>query len=166
MKILLILLISLLHLNAKEIQEGDKAINFRLKTIDGKKRYSLNQFKGEVVLLNLWGSWCKGCKKEMPSFYRLQKEYDGKKFRILAVNIDKKIRNIHKFLRKIEKKTNIKTPFLVLQDRTQIVPKKYHVYAMPSSYLIDKEGIIRLIIIGSLNETEVNQLKIEINKLL
>ena len=166
MKIIFILLITFFNLSAIEIKEGDKAINFTLKTVDGKKEYSLNQFKGEVILLNLWGSWCRGCKKEMPAFYRLQKDYEGKNFRILAINIDKKVRNIKKFLRKIERKTHIKTPFIVLKDRKQTVPKQYNVYAMPTSYLIDKKGTIRLILTGSLNDEEVNELKIEIDKLL
>ena len=165
-KILLILLLSVISINAKAIQENDKAINFRLKTIDGKKRHSLKQFKGRVVLLNLWGSWCRGCKKEMPAFYRLQKEYNRKKFRVLAVSIDRKKRTARKFLRRIERKTHMKTPFIVLHDPRKSVARKYGAQGMPSTYLIDKKGIVRLAIIGSLNDEDMKELKLEIDKLL
>ena len=165
-KILLILAISVIGLTAQSIKEGDKAPNFVLKTVKGKKRHSLRQFKGRVVLLNLWGSWCRGCKKEMPAFYRLQKAYSKRKFRVLALSIDRKKRTARRFLKRIDKKAHMKTPFIVLHDPKKSVPKKYGAKGMPSTYLIDKKGIVRLAIIGSLTDDEIELLKVEINKLM
>ena len=165
-KILLILLLLESFIYCDGIVEGKKILDFRLKSINGQKYYTIRDFEGEVVFLNLWGSWCRGCKKEMPEFFRLQKEYEDKKFKIVTVNIDGKKRNIRKFLRKIEKKTDIKTPFLVLYDMHKNVARRYKVRAMPSSYLIDKNGIVRLIVIGSLYEDDIKELKKEIDKLL
>lgn len=161
-KLFVLLLLSLsLHAG---ISEGDKAPNFSLKTLDGKKTYTMQSLKGNVVLLNLWASWCKGCKKEMPEFFKLQKS-DKKGFKILTVNVDNKAGKAEKFLSLVERKTGIKTPFISLYDSQKSVAKAYKCEALPSSYLIDKNGIIRDVIIGSLNADDIKQLKIEINKL-
>jgi len=163
MKILLLFLTLGLHLYAG-ISEGDKAPNFTLKTLDGKKIYSMKNFKGEVVLLNLWASWCKGCKKEMPEFVALQKSYK-KGFKLVTVNLDDSPEKAEKFLASVEKKTGMKIPFISLYDPKKSLAKAYQCSAMPSSYLIDKQGKIRNIIVGSLNADEIEQLKLEINKL-
>ncbi len=163
MKTLLLFLTLGLHLYAG-ISEGDKAPDFTLKTLEGTKTYTMQNFKGEVVLLNLWASWCKGCKKEMPEFFELQKSYK-KSFKIVTVSVDDKASKSQKFLQSVEKKTGIKTPFISLHDSDKSVAKAYQAVAMPSSYLIDKKGIIRLIIVGSLNSEDIEQLKLEINKL-
>jgi len=146
------------------ISEGDPAVDFNLHTLDGKKSYSMKSFKGQVVLLNLWASWCKGCKKEMPEFFDLQKSYKNG-FKIVAVSIDDKAQKSVDFLQSVEKKKKMKTPFTVLHDPNKSLPKAYHAAGMPASYLIDKEGVVRLMIIGSLNESEIEQLKLEIDKL-
>lgn len=163
MKTLLLFLALGLHLYAG-ISEGDKAPNFTLKTLDGKKSHSLHSLKGNVVLVNLWASWCKGCKKEMPEFFELQKSYK-KGFKIVTVSVDDTAVKSQNFLHSVEKKTGIKTPFITLHDTKKSVAKAYQCAAMPSSYLIDKKGIIKQIIVGSLNADDIKQLKTEINKL-
>ena len=163
MKTLLLFLTLSLHLYAG-VSEGDKAPNFILKTLDGSKPYSMKSFKGQVVLLNLWASWCKGCKKEMPKFFELQKSYK-KGFKIVTVSVDDTATKSQKFLNSVEKKTGIKTPFITLHDAKKSVAKSYQCAAMPSSYLIDKKGVIKQIIVGSLNADDIKQLKTEINKL-
>jgi len=146
------------------VSEGDKAIDFNLKALNGTKTYSMKNFKGKVVLLNLWASWCKGCKKEMPEFFHLQKSM-GSSFKIVAVNVDSSSSKGLKFLKSIEAKTGIKTPFVSLKDPSKSLAKAYKCSAMPSSYLIDKKGIIRAVIIGSLNSSDISKLKKEIRKL-
>jgi len=163
MKTLLLFLALGLTLNAG-ISEGDKAPNFTLKTLDGKNSHTLESLKGDVVLVNLWASWCKGCKKEMPEFFELQKSYK-KGFKIVTVSVDDTATKSQKFLNSVEKKTGIKTPFITLHDAKKSVAKSYHCAAMPSSYLIDKHGVIKQIIVGSLDANDIKQLKVEINKL-
>ena len=145
------------------VSEGDKALGFNLKSLNGKS-YSMNSFKGKVVLLNLWASWCSGCKKEMPEFYKLQKSM-GRNFKIVAVSIDKNSADAKSFLASVNKKTHMKTPFVVLHNPSKSLAKEYKAQAMPSSYLIDKKGIIRAVIVGSLNHNDIVQLKAEIRKL-
>ena len=149
---------------AAGVVEGDKAIDFSLKSLDGNKNYTMNDFKGEVVLLNLWASWCSGCKEEMPEFFHLQQEYK-KGFKIVAVSIDSDIGNSEKFLASVEDDLKIKRPFVVLHDSDKKLPKAYRCIGMPSSYLIDKEGVIRKIIVGSLNSEDIEALKHDIDAL-
>jgi peroxiredoxin len=163
MKTLLIFLVLGLNLYAG-ISEGDKAPNFTLKTLDGKKFYSMNNLKGKVVLVNLWASWCKGCKKEMPEFFELQKSYK-KDFQLLTINLDDKPKKAQIFLKSVENKIGMKTPFISLYDPSKAVAKAYQCSAMPSSYLIDKHGKIQSIIVGSLDANDIAQLKLDINKL-
>ncbi len=163
MKTLLLLLALGLNLYAG-ISEGDNAPNFTLKTLDGKKSHTLQSLKGHVVLVNLWASWCKGCKKEMPKFVGLQKSYN-KGFKLVTVNLDDDPKKAKKFLQSVAKKTGHKIPFITLANPTKSVAKAYKCAAMPSSYLIDKNGVIKQIIVGSLNADDIEALKKEINQL-
>jgi thiol-disulfide isomerase/thioredoxin len=146
------------------VREGDQAVKFDLKSLDQSKSYKMQDFAGDVVLLNLWGSWCSGCKKEMPEFFKLQKEY-ANGFKIVAVSIDNDAAASEKFLNSLEDELGYKTPFLTLHDPKKLLPKAYGAVAMPSSYLIDKNGVVRAVIVGSLSGDDIEELKQEINKL-
>lgn len=163
MKKITILMALVLSLYAG-VSEGDKAVNFNLKTLDGSKSYKLSDFKGEVVLLNLWASWCGGCKKEMPEFFELQKHYKSG-FKIITVSVDKKASKSQDFLNSVEEKVGYKTPFVSLYDPKKTLPKAYGAAGMPSSYLIDKKGVVRAVMVGSLSSDDIEELKHKINKL-
>jgi len=158
---LILLLTSALFSGA---QVGDKAPNFKLNTLNHKTSVQLSSLRGQTVLLNLWASWCKGCKKEMPEFFKLQKSYK-KGFKIVTVSVDDEASKSQKFLHSVEKKVGYKTPFITLHDTKKNVAKAYQCSAMPSSYLIDKNGVIRNIIIGSMDDADIQALKQEINHL-
>lgn len=146
------------------VGEGEKAVAFNLKTLDGSSSYKMSDFKGEVVLLNLWASWCRGCKKEMPEFFELQKEYKSG-FKIVTVSVDKDLSKSKKFLNSVEKKVGYKTPFVSLYDGKKTLARAYGAMAMPSSYLIDKKGVVRAVIVGSLNSDDIQELKKQIDSL-
>jgi len=146
------------------VGEGDQAPDFTLSSLDGTSTDSLKAHRGEVVLLNLWASWCKGCKKEMPEFVALQKSYK-KGFKLITVNLDNSPPKAQKFLHHIENKTGSKIPFVTLIDPTKRVAKAYQCAALPSSYLIDKNGMIKQVTIGSLDTDDIQLLKKEINAL-
>ena len=161
-KILLLALLSIgLHAS---MHAGDKAQGFTLPSIVNDTSHTLSEFKGEVVLLNLWASWCKGCKKEMPLFFDLKKA-NPKGFEIVTVSVDDNPKNASHFLAHIAKNKGFSIPFVALHDTDKKVAKAYGCTAMPSSYLIDKHGVIREIIIGSLNAQEMKALQTEINRL-
>ena len=164
MKKIVLLITLVFNLYASGISEGDKACEFNLETLDKSKSFKMSDFKGEVVLLNLWASWCRGCKKEMPEFFELQREYKNG-FKIVTVSIDKKSSKSKEFLKDVEKSLGYKTPFVCLYDAKKILPKAYGAVAMPSSYLIDKKGIVKSVIVGSLDSDDIQKLKLEIDKL-
>ena len=146
------------------VKIGQPVPDFSLPDIFTGKTYTMKDFKGKIVLLNLWASWCTGCKAEMPEFYRLQKELEGKDFIIVAISIDSNKEKAIRFLKKVEKKTGIKTPFIVLWDRNKTLAKIYKPRGMPSSYLIDKDGRLIKIFIGSFTERNIGILKSAIEK--
>ncbi len=117
---------------------GSKAINFTLKTFQGKP-VTLSKLRGKVVLLDFWASWCDPCREEMPFLDILQKKYGPRGFTVLAVNIDNSSKNALAFLQQY----NIKLPSL--WDKKKKVVSAYDVQAMPTTLIIDQRGWVRFI---------------------
>ncbi len=162
----LTLLIALTVYSFAGVRVGQQAPDFNLPDIFSGKTYTMKDFKGKVVLLNLWASWCTGCQAEMPEFYKLQKELQGKDFIIVAVSVDNNKEKAVKFLKEVEKRTGIKTPFVVLWDEKKGLAKIYRPRGMPSSYLIDKNGKLKKIFIGSFTSENIGMLKSAIKNAL
>lgn len=104
-----------------------------LKDMRGVRR-KLADYKGKIVLVSFWASWCPPCIKEMPSMNRLYAHLDKKKFEILAVNVGEKKAEIKKFLRQH------KVDFPVLLDTEKKAYLDWKVYVVPTNFLIDKNG--------------------------
>ena len=136
-----------------ELELNSKAIDFSLPDIRGKN-YSLSQFKGKVVLLNFWATWCPPCRLEIPILNKIYKEYKKSEFEIIAVSLDTDVERLKNFLK--ENPVN----FLVLLDKSGVIGFKYKVEAIPTSFLIDKAQILRQIYIGIIPEKEfISELK-------
>jgi thiol-disulfide isomerase/thioredoxin len=147
--------------------EERPAYDFNLSDIfDESKVYSLDDFSGKVVIINLWASWCTGCKKEMPLFHVVQSKYDGKKVTFVAVNIDDNKKNALKFLKKLSKKMHTGLNFPVLYDKEKELAKKYNPRGLPVSYLIDRNGNIVRQFIGSFDDSNVTDLTMAIDRLI
>ncbi len=110
----------------------------KLMSLDGQP-YDLSAFKGQVVLVNFWATWCGPCIKEIPSLNRLVDKMHGKNFQLLSVDIKEPARRIISFFNRLE----LKKGFPVLMDRNGQASKAWKIYAYPSTFLIDKTGIIR-----------------------
>ena len=107
--------------------------------------FSLDDYKGKVVLINFWASWCKPCVKEIPSLVRLKEErLSGKQFEILTVNIGEEKKVIEDFVKLI------KFELPILLDTRGDAVKDWKVYAYPSNFIIDKQGKIRYAYRGAL----------------
>src|SRR5262245_11370008 len=98
---------------------------------------SLDQLKGQVVMLNFWASWCGPCRQEMPLLDQMHKRYSALGFTLVGVNVEANTADAERWL----KDTPVSFP--VLFDRESKVSKMYDVNAMPSTVFIDRKGNIR-----------------------
>ena len=142
---------------------GDNEVAFALPNLYNPSVQTSNtDLRGRVVLLNLWASWCTGCQEEMPLFVKLQKHFSEKSFKIVLVNIDSDPQDGRDFLQSVDPEHSL----YALYDGEKTLPKAYRCPGMPSSFLIDQNGKIVDVFIGSLNEDGIENLEKELNKLL
>lgn len=148
--------------------EGQPALDFNLPELnDSGKTYSLKDYKGKVVLLNIWASWCTGCQAEMPEFLEIQEKYKKRPFLIVAVSVDSNKTKAVDYLKGLEEKTREKVNFTVLYDKDQAIAKKeYKPRGMPASYLIDKNGTLKRIFLGSFTAANIDSLTSAIEEAL
>ena len=104
----------------------------------------LKQLHGKVVLVNFWAVWCPPCRKEMPSMTRLMTKLSGKPFAILGVNEGESPEEIRAFLKQVP------VNFPILLDTEGAYLKPWQVFAFPTSYVVDKQGRLRLGLFGSI----------------
>ncbi len=124
------------------VVKGVSAPNFTLPGLDGKM-VSLTDYKGKVVFLNIWATWCPPCVEEMPSMEKLYQELKGKAFEILAVSIDASgAKDVLPFMKKY------KLSFPALTDTRGAIKELYQTTGVPESIIIDKDGIIVEKVIG------------------
>ncbi|HHL45288.1 MAG TPA: TlpA family protein disulfide reductase [Gammaproteobacteria bacterium] len=126
------LLFLLLHTSTAAAD--DKARRFRLPGTTGV--VDLAKFRGKVVYLDFWASWCLPCRKSFPWMNMLQARYKDKGFEVIAVTLDESPGDATAFLRKYP------AAFTVAFDRKGKVAEAYGLKVMPTSYLIDKKGYI------------------------
>lgn len=158
--VLLSLLASLVVSNAAlALEAGDRAPDFSAPSLDGKGNVSLAQYRGKVVYLDFWASWCAPCLKAIPEIEAMRKELAGENFQIVAVNLDQQTKKALRFL----EKNPIGYPSA--SDPKGRLPKQFGVDTMPTSYLIDGQGVIRHVHRGFQRGDGV-KLRAEIRKIL
>lgn len=144
MKQLLILALAglFMALEVNALEAGNPAPTCPVSANGKDTKLTLNDYKGKVVYLDFWASWCPPCKKSFPWLSELWNELHKQGFDIVAVNVDENREDALRFLEETP------VPFKIVMDPEGKCPSNYSVKAMPSSYIIDKNGIIRHVHLG------------------
>jgi thiol-disulfide isomerase/thioredoxin len=106
----------------------------------GGKAIDLSQFKGQVVMINFWATWCKPCRDEMPLLEDIYKKYKPMGFTMLAVNVEPDSKAAEVWLGKLSKPVTFPVAF----DTDSKVSKMYKVAVMPSTVIVDRKGNVRV----------------------
>jgi len=117
---------------------------FALKDLDGAE-HRLEDFRGKVLLVNFWATWCGPCRDEMPSIQELREKLKGKPFAVVAINLDEPESRVRKFL------TQWKVDLPVLLDPDRKVAREWNARILPATYIIGPDGRIRYSVVGELN---------------
>ena len=124
-----------------------------LKDLGGRER-SLAEYRGKVVLLNFWATWCEPCRDEMPSMRRLREAVGRHVFDVVAVNYGESPSRVRDFLAKEH------LDLTVLLDPDQSVAKAWRVRILPSSFLVGPDGRVRFSVLGELEWSESDALTV------
>lgn len=133
---------------------GNLAPDFSLQT-DGGETVRLSDFRGEVVLLNFWGTWCGPCRREMPEFQRIYNERADDGFNILAVAIRDDVDKVVEFRREFD------LSFTLAMDSDNAVADLYGIQTAPSTLIISPDGVIVAKHFGMLVESQIQELVVK-----
>ena len=125
---------------------GSHAPNFRAETLDGSPRAkTLEDYKGRVVLLNIWATYCVPCRVEMPSIETLERTYGPRGLRIVAISVD--TLNTEPAIRQFAQRYDL--TFEILHDPTGRIERQYQTTGVPETFVIARDGVIRKKVIGA-----------------
>ena len=124
-----------------------------LKDLNGKD-VTLEQYKGEVVLVNFWATWCEPCRDELASIGKLQEQLSGKPFVVVLVNYGEARARVADFV----KRESIAFPILL--DPNQDAAKAWRVRVLPSSFLITPDGRVRYSVIGEIDWAQADAVEL------
>ncbi|GAB4339053.1 MAG: hypothetical protein Kow0099_13730 [Candidatus Abyssubacteria bacterium] len=123
------------------LSSGNRAIDFSAEDLEGNE-ITLSDYRGKVVLLDFWATWCVGCVIQMPHLKALYEKYHGQGFEIIGISADRDPQVLNDFIRH----TGIEWPQVLDLARTDSqISEIYRAYLLPTTYLIDKNGVIRAV---------------------
>ena len=122
---------------------GGATPSLALRDLQGKE-HKLADYRGKVVVLNFWATWCDPCREEMPSMQRLQDKLAGKPFAILAIDYGEGAPRVNDFLKKVPVR------FTVLLDRDTSAATAWKVKVLPTTLVLDPQQRIRYSVVGDL----------------
>jgi thiol-disulfide isomerase/thioredoxin len=143
--------------NAAEI--GQPASQFTLPSLQQDQPTGLAQFNGKVIYLDFWASWCAPCRTSFPLLNKLHQKLQKQGFEVVAINLDEDKANAEKFLKEFP------VNFTILRDSSGEWADKYVVESMPTSFIIDRQGVIQKIHHGFASD-DINELEQKITSLL
>jgi thiol-disulfide isomerase/thioredoxin len=127
---------------AWSLAAGDPAPACAAPLLDGGRAVSLADYRGKVVYLDFWASWCAPCRDSFPFMNELQRDFAGKGLQIVAVSVDKTAEDAKRFL------VRYPASFTIVLDAAASCPAAFRLEGMPSSYVIDRNGAVRAVHVG------------------
>jgi len=127
-----------------EVPHIPPPVDFSLPDINGQP-FTLSDFKGKIVFLNFWTTWCPECRIEMPSMEKLHRKLKGKDFAMIAVDLQESVLRVKTFLEKYP------LTFTILLDSKGIIGPQFGIRAVPTTFILDKNGGIIGKALGSRN---------------
>jgi thiol-disulfide isomerase/thioredoxin len=144
---------------AYAVETGAAMPNCGLSPIGEQKNINLGQYNGQVLYVDFWASWCGPCAKSFPFMNELHRQLKEQGLQIVTVNLDENLDDAKAFLGKFP------AAFTVLADVSKQCAKDFEVKAMPSTYIIDKKGVVNHVHLG-FKSGEAEALKTIVEKLL
>ncbi len=144
---------------SRAADEGEPAPSFSASKLGGEGSISLSSYRGKVVYLDFWASWCAPCQAALPALEELRKEFPADQFQVIAVNVDT---DPEKALRLLAKH---KIGYPSATDPAGRLPETFGLKTMPTSYLIDRAGVVRLVHPG-FRTSDVDELRARIKSLV
>ena len=135
---------------------GRSAPDFALKTLDGAD-FRLSDYRGKVVVLSFWASWCGPCRFELPELSRIKPMYPAVSF--VAVNVDRERADAERFLRRVQ------FDLPIVWDNEAMALGEYSVVSMPTMFLIDKNGTVQYVKVGYSRTNKLVELEGKIKEL-
>ncbi len=110
-------------------------VEIRLKDLNGQQ-VSLSDFRGKIVFLNFWTTWCYACRIEMPDMQKLHQKFKNQDFAMVAINLQESVSQVKQFFK------DFKLTFTALLDSDGEVGAQFMITAIPTTFILDKQGII------------------------
>jgi thiol-disulfide isomerase/thioredoxin len=123
---------------------GGKTPDLVLKDLTGAT-VDLANYRGKVVLVNFWATWCEPCRDEMPSMQELKRKLAGRPFEVLAINFAESENKVSDYLRRFP------VDFTIALDRNSAARRAWNVKVLPTSFVIAPDGSVRYSVVGEVN---------------
>lgn len=153
------LVLALSTSSAFAVSAGDQAPDFKIPRLEAKGMISLKQYRGKVVYVDFWASWCGPCRQSLPALNDIRQEFRQKGFEVIAINLDEERDDAMEFLKEFP------VAYPTARDTSGKVPEAYGLVGMPTAYLIDRKGKIEFVHEG-FRKSDIEELKQKINTLL
>jgi thiol-disulfide isomerase/thioredoxin len=154
-----ILITAMLSNSAFAVSVGDSAPDFKLPRLETKGNIQLKSYRGKVVYVDFWASWCGPCRLSLPELNKLRKQYRNHGFEVIAINLDEDKDEAMAFLKEFP------VAYPTARDAKGTTPEEYGLKGMPTAYLIDRNGKVSFVHEG-FKKTDSEELNAKIVTLL